>query len=93
MEHFLLGVKLEQTFQCRSCMTQLLFTLESWHRGQKSWVMLGLVSSTFTYPGEFTAYYIFMVMLRTHPENGNVLWHPRLKIDNAEIENDRRGAN
>ena len=54
--------------------------------------ILGLFRATFTCLDEITVPKIFMAIVRRHLEYGNVIWHPRFKVDKAEIEKVQRRA-
>ena len=51
-----------------------------------------LFRATFTCLDEISVPKIFMAMVSPHLEYGNVIWHPRFKVDKAEIEKVQRRA-
>jgi len=49
-------------------------------------IMLGLVIAAFTCFDEKTLPSIFTIMVHHHLEYGNVIWCPRFRCDNLEVE-------
>ena len=70
----------------------LKFHMHTAYAVKKSSKMLGLFRATFTCLDEITVPKICMAMVRPHLEYGNVIWHPRFKVDKAEIEKVQKRA-
>jgi hypothetical protein len=52
--------------------------------------MLGCVKHTFTTLDEETLPLLYKSLVRSHLEYGNVIWHPRYKMDELEVEKVQR---
>jgi len=54
--------------------------------------MFGLVRVTFTCIVETTLLRLFTTMVHPHLEYGNVIWYPRFRCDNLEVEKIQKKA-
>jgi len=52
--------------------------------------LLGLIRTAFSCIDEFTLPRLFMTLVRLHLEYGNIICHPRYRIDKIQIEKFRR---
>jgi hypothetical protein len=48
--------------------------------------LLGLIRTAFSCIDEGTLPRLFMTLVRLHLEYGNIIWHPRYRIDKIQIE-------
>ena len=54
--------------------------------------LLGLIRTTFSCIDEDTLPRLFTTLVRPHLEYGNIIWHPRYRIDKIQIEKIQRRA-
>ena len=52
--------------------------------------LLGLIRTTFSYIDEDTLPRLLTTLVRPHLEYGNIIWHPRYRIDKIQIEKMQR---
>ena len=54
--------------------------------------ILGMIRSTFACLDEDTVPRLYKALVRPHLEYGNLIWHPRYRIDKLEVEKVQRRA-
>ena len=62
------------------------------HAVNKASRLLGLIRTTFSCIDEDTLPQLFTTLVRPHLEYGNIIWHPRHRIDKLQIEKIQRRA-
>jgi len=71
---------------------QLKFKKHVSHAVNKASRILGMIRSTFACLDEDTVPRLYKALVRPHLEYGNLIWHPRYRIDKLEVEKVQRRA-
>ena len=62
------------------------------HAVNKASRILGMIQATFTCLDEDIVPLLYKVLVRPHLEYGNIIWYPRYRVDNLEVEKVQRHA-